>query len=296
MQTSGDSPRIPAVSLDSLQALRKNAHNPPSQCHSVGSCVGEKAANSGGLFAFWNQHITLVRTIAYVDGYNLYYGRLSDTEHKWLDIVQLMERLTLVASPTATLDKVRYFTAPVLARFARRGDASVNAQNIYHEALKFKHPDRFDIVLGYHQAQIDKMMRAAPPAKPSKDDRVDVWRLNEKQTDVNIALAMYRDAAQGRCDQIVLCSNDTDAEPVLKALKADFPQIAIGVVATVAPSNRPGATPSTPPMSSLHKYATWSVACLSDADLQAAQLPRHLPRPKRKPLRQPAHWLPGGAP
>lgn len=236
-----------------------------------------------------------MRTIAYVDGYNLYYGRLSGTEHKWLDVVQLMEQLTLATNPAATLDKVRYFTAPVLARFARRGATSVHAQNIYHEALRFKHPNRLEIELGYHQAQIDSMMRAAPPAPPSKDDRVDVWRLNEKQTDVNIAIAMYRDAVQGRCDQIILCSNDTDAEPVLKAIRADFPQLVIGVVATVAPSAKPGMAPATPPMSSLHKYATWSVGCLSDTDLQAAQLPPHLPRPKRKPLRKPAHWFPDKA-
>jgi len=55
----------------------------------------------------------MLRTYIYVDGFNLYYRALKDTQFKWLDIRQLM-RLTL--RPENRIDKIRYFTADVSAR------------------------------------------------------------------------------------------------------------------------------------------------------------------------------------
>jgi uncharacterized LabA/DUF88 family protein len=51
---------------------------------------------------------------------------------------------------------------------------------------------------------------------------VEVWRLEEKQTDVNISLHAYRDAAKGLAEQLVFVSNDTDLEPALLAIREDF--------------------------------------------------------------------------
>ncbi|NEK71171.1 MAG: NYN domain-containing protein, partial [Xanthomonas perforans] len=41
---------------------------------------------------------------------------------------------------------------------------------------------------------------------------------------------MYRDAASARYQQLVVCSNDSDIEPVLAAIREDFPTIVLGVV------------------------------------------------------------------
>lgn len=49
-----------------------------------------------------------------------------------------------------------------------------------------------------------------------KTDRVNVWKFEEKQTDVNIALHMYRDAIKQHYTQQVLVSNDSDLELALK--------------------------------------------------------------------------------
>ena len=38
-------------------------------------------------------------------------------------------------------------------------------------------------------------------------------------------MGMYRDTSKGHVDQVVLVSNDSDAEPVLEAIVEDFPQI-----------------------------------------------------------------------
>lgn len=51
-------------------------------------------------------------TIAYVDGFNLYYGALRGSPHKWLDLEALSRRLL----PKDEIRLVRYFTARITAR------------------------------------------------------------------------------------------------------------------------------------------------------------------------------------
>jgi hypothetical protein len=115
-----------------------------------------------------------------------------------------------------------------------------------------------------------------------------VWKVEEKKTDVNLALAMYRDAAKGLYEHVVLCSNDSDAEPALQALREDFPGLTIGVVTPVRP-------PTTQDdqhrrvSGSLDAHASWTRRYLLDDELAAAQLPDIVPTSK-KPIRRPPHW------
>ena len=51
------------------------------------------------------------RTFVYVDGFNLYYNALKDTQYKWLDLMK-MSRLLL---PQHDVRRIRYFTARVTA-------------------------------------------------------------------------------------------------------------------------------------------------------------------------------------
>lgn len=53
-----------------------------------------------------------MRTRVYVDGYNLYYGCLKGSPHKWLDPLALVRGQL----PRNVIDKLRYFTAQVSAR------------------------------------------------------------------------------------------------------------------------------------------------------------------------------------
>jgi hypothetical protein len=62
----------------------------------------------------------LARTTTYIDGYNLYYSRLKGSPYKWLDIVTFFrDRILLSQDPDAELIKIKYFTAPVKASYAR---------------------------------------------------------------------------------------------------------------------------------------------------------------------------------
>jgi hypothetical protein len=53
------------------------------------------------------------RAIAYVDGFNLYYGALKDGPHRWLDVAELSRRLL---QPSQKIVAVRYFSARVQPR------------------------------------------------------------------------------------------------------------------------------------------------------------------------------------
>ena len=120
-----------------------------------------------------------------------------------------------------------------------------------------------------------------------KDNTVRVWRLVEKKTDVNLALAMYRDANKCVVDQVVLISNDTDTEPVIRALIEDFPSLKIGIIIPRPPQIsgkkvRPAST-------TLINLAHWSRSHINDEELIFAQLPEQIPT-KKKPAKKPTHW------
>ena len=81
------------------------------------------------------------RTTIYVDGFNLYYSRLKGTPYKWLDVAALFrDRIVQIQDPSAVVDTIKFFTAPIKASYARHGEASAQAQTQYHRALRARHP------------------------------------------------------------------------------------------------------------------------------------------------------------
>lgn len=229
------------------------------------------------------------KTAVYIDGYNLYYGRLRRTGFKWLDLPALFDRVLAVQDPLTTVTAVKFFSATALGNFATHGQASVEAQDSYHRALAVLHPERFSIKLGTHSMDRGGSLMPAfvPGQRFDRKVQVRVWRIEEKMTDVNLAMAMYRDACKGLYDQVVLCSNDSDAEPVLAAMREDFPRLLIGLVTPVSPPDDGGGPRRY--SASLAKHAHWVRRYILDEELAAAQLPGVIPT-KKKPIRKPAHW------
>jgi uncharacterized LabA/DUF88 family protein len=230
------------------------------------------------------------KTAVYVDGYNLYYGRLRGSPFKWLDLVQLFETLLAKRDQHEVLMSVKLFTAPALATFATHGTASVEAQSAYHRALKALHHQRFEAILGTHSFDKDGTLLPVFVAgqKYDRTNRVRVWKLEEKKTDVNLAICMYRDAVKGLYDRIILVSNDSDAAPALEAIRQDYSHIMIGVVTPARPLF-PGTTTHRRASGSLACFAHWAVAHLTDDELRAAQLPSQVTT-KKKPIQKPLHW------
>lgn len=230
------------------------------------------------------------RTAVYVDGYNLYYGRLRGSDFKWLDLVVFFEALLESRDQNEVLTRVNIFTAWALARFATHGDASAQAQNSYHRALKQLHGERVSITYGTHSMDADgTMLPMYVEGQPyDRNVRCRVWKIEEKKTDVNLALGMYRDAAKGLVDRVILVSNDSDTEPVLQAIREDFPHIMIGVVMPRRPTIKPDQ-PQRRRSGSLASRADWTIESISDEHLGAALLP-DIVLTKKKPIRKPLHW------
>lgn len=147
-----------------------------------------------------------LRTRVYVDGYNFYYGCLKGTHHKWLDLYKLFQEHVL---PSALIERdgqhvrskllpeaLQFFTATIIESAAKARD-SVSSQARYHTALRKLHDGRIRIVEGYYsltKVRAPRLDPDNPSCPPNACDRVPIWRLEEKQTDVNLALHAYHDA------------------------------------------------------------------------------------------------------
>lgn len=86
-----------------------------------------------------------MRTAFFIDGYNLYYGLLANTEYKWLNIPSLLTHIARVENPACEPVSFQYFTAPVSPKLASKGIKSKEAQDAYIRALK---ASGVEIILG----------------------------------------------------------------------------------------------------------------------------------------------------
>jgi uncharacterized LabA/DUF88 family protein len=141
------------------------------------------------------------RVIAYVDGFNLYFGLKSKgwRRYYWLDIPMLARNLL---KPDQRLVVTKYFTA----RISGPPDKE-KRQSTYIEALE----TRADLEILYGRYQLN------PRQCTHCGFRDEVP--NEKMTDVNIAVEMLKDAYQDTFDVALLISADSDLVPPVKTVR-----------------------------------------------------------------------------
>lgn len=244
-----------------------------------------KRSSQDDLFTFWAQNLS--RTIIYIDGYNLYYSRLKGTPYKWLDVGMLFrDQILKPQDPSANVVCIKYFTSPVKASYARHGTASAHAQTQYHRALKSIHGDLIQIIQGFHIFVTTNMPAYVEGVEPDKQNISPVWRIEEKQTDVNLGLQVYRDAVRDQCDQQVICTNDSDLEPALQLVRQDAPSVQIGLVVPLRVNGLPGGAVSN---KRLTKRVHWVRQHILDAELESSQLPNNV-NTNKKPAQKPDHW------
>jgi uncharacterized LabA/DUF88 family protein len=169
-----------------------------------------------------------MRTVVYVDGFNLYYGALRGTAFKWLDLYALFQEHVLAAG--TQLEQVRYYTAPVKGS-SSDDRTSPQRQQRYLRALKAHRGNQIEIVQGFI-SRTTRMLRLADAQNGgARNQAVKVLQFTEKQTDVNLTADLISDAWNGRYEQAVVCSNDSDLVGALRALRRDHSGVMIGVVA-----------------------------------------------------------------
>ena len=232
-------------------------------------------ATYGWLCLFWDGKN--IKTIVYIDGYNLYYSLLRKSKLKWLDIVELFE--SQVLDSNAELIEVRYYTAPVLGRMSD-DPRSTQRQRQYLQALRKVHPDRLVIVEGKIQASKPYLRLAKPIPGLPELQRVQVLDFNEKKTDVNLASDLITGAWIGLYEQAVICSNDSDLEGALAAVKSYHPKLKIGVVAPISGKSHRHIS------GDLTKHADWK-KILSVPHITRSQLPDRILNSK---LQKPESW------
>ncbi len=154
-----------------------------------------------------------MRTTAYIDGFNLYYGALRRTSWKWLDLEALLNN---ILQPHHNVDMIKYFTARVREDL---GDPEApKRQDIYLRALK-KHRHegaRVEIHEG-HFANHSRWRRLVEPIEGIRS--VEVWSPEEKGSDVNLAVHLVNDAWLNAYDCAVVVSNDGDIAGAIELVK-----------------------------------------------------------------------------
>lgn len=143
------------------------------------------------------------RVIAYIDGFNLYFG-LKEAGYencKWLDLKKLVIGLL---KPNQLLSEVKYFTT----RVSNAPDKQ-KRQSTYIEAVE---TSGVSIFYGHYQSKTITCKNC-----------LTAWtHYNEKMTDVNIATHIMVDAYADKYDMALLISGDSDLVPPIKSVHEQF--------------------------------------------------------------------------
>jgi len=227
-----------------------------------------------------------MRTIVYIDGFNLYNLRLKRLPRfKWLNLRAMAEQL---APAPHIITQVNFYTARVSAKI----DAGAPArQQIYFDALSTEplvkiHYGRF--LFG------DKWAKLFIPADTRPQPytwtvplpvMVKVHKIEEKGSDVNLASHLVRDAITGAFDQALVISNDTDlVEPIRIATAEANKRVGI-----VAPRRHKFGEPPVP-APSLERVSSFTLY-LDNPHLMRAQFPDPLRLPNGTEIRKPPTWI-----
>jgi uncharacterized LabA/DUF88 family protein len=146
------------------------------------------------------------RVVCFIDGFNLYHSihRLKSPSLKWVNLWALAS--VFIRPKTQQLNAVYYFSAyadwiPDAKLRHLRYVKALTAAGVTPVLGKFKEKDRKCPKCGHK------------------------WQSHEeKETDVNIALALLNLAYQNKYDRALLISNDSDLAPAIHMVRAHFPQ------------------------------------------------------------------------
>ena len=162
-----------------------------------------------------------MKTNAYIDGFNLYHSILpfNDNRLKWLNLRSLCEKFLQSGD---VLNDVYFFSA-YLTHNQEKFSRHIN----YVKALK--------------SANVIPVMGKFKKKFPHcKNCGRDYLSYEEKQSDINIAITLLKDAFLDKFDKAFLVTADTDLVSTIKMIKGLFPQKRI--ILLIPPKRRQYAT------------------------------------------------------
>jgi hypothetical protein len=224
------------------------------------------------LFAY---RILVMRTVVYVDGFNLYYRALRKTKHKWLNLQALCEASLPKSCDIAAIN---YYTSRVSGS---RNPTSPKDQDAYLKALGTLptlhiHFGNFQVTNAWMPV-VQPLQFWPPGLTPFPvPDSVCVAKTEEKGSDVNLGAHLVRDAFMGEFDHAVIVTNDTDLKEPLRLVVEEVRLPA----ALLTPVSNPAVT--------LKKLAS-DVRHLGPY-LGVSQFPDPVMGRDGRPIRKPADW------
>ena len=177
-----------------------------------------------------------MKTMVYIDGFNLYFGAVKGTGHKWLNLVEAVQRHL---SPKNVIVGTKYFTAKLNPR-PHDPDQPLR-QDTYLRALRTL--PNFEIFFGFFLTKNVKLPLANPPANGPK--RALVVKTEEKGSDVNLGAQLLHDGHLGRFECAVVVSGDSDLVMPVRIVKEEL-GLPVGVL-----------NPQKNPCVELKKHATF---------------------------------------
>lgn len=141
------------------------------------------------------------KVIAYVDGFNFYYGLKGDPKWKryyWLDIVKFFEKFM---KPDQELIKVKYFSA-------RPDNQEKNARQYAFFQANMEN-SRFQLILGKYLKKKITCFNCG--------NIINTYE--EKESDVRIATQIVSDSYEKNCDIAIVVSADSDMIPSVELAK-----------------------------------------------------------------------------
>jgi 6-hydroxy-3-succinoylpyridine 3-monooxygenase len=142
-----------------------------------------------------------------------------------------------------------------------------------------------EIITGYYDARPARAYAWLESKPAHACPMVDIWKLEEKQSDVALALHAFCDAVRDDVDQIVVITNDSDFAPAMRMIR-QHTSVVLGVIAPVREGDGRSRVNR-----ELDKYAHWNRTHILDEEFAASQLPVVV-RLKSGAVHKPLSWYP----
>ncbi len=255
----------------------------------------------------------IMRTRVYVDGFNLYYGALKGTKFKWLNLIELARHVLPVHHTIDKLIYFTARVSGVSNRGApRRQQVYLNALNTLPEVevyfgsflaktawrplinlpvagKKINTPTPVTLPEGNHPVESSETLpvgshsmretgkkKRHKVAKPLPDAVIaEVHMMEEKGSDVNLAVHLLNDAWKDMFDAAVVITNDTDLVTPIRMVTTERKK-PVSVIC-------PGRWQVAPKLKDVASH----VLHIHPAMLKTAQFPDRIPKTK---ISKPAGW------
>ena len=147
----------------------------------------------------------------YIDGFNIYHSidKMNNNTLKWINYKLLCQE---ILKDDEQINNIFYFSA-----YATWKQTSYLNHRVFIRALI---NEGINIVLG----NFKKKTKYIPNIKYNYEYH------EEKETDVNIAINLVRDACRNNCDKAEILSGDSDLVPAISMAKTENPKLEIVIV------------------------------------------------------------------